>query len=319
MDLDCTPYRYFVAVAEARNFSRAAERLNVSQPALSAQIKEFERRLGFALFDRSTRRVELTSQGRLFLPNARRMIVEAAWAIRAANEIRTNELRIGCPIYTAFIPERLELVERFILSRPKQRLSVSHANNAKLYGALRDRELDIVVTIEPEADREDGSAIESAEAGGFERVVLGRRRLRLLAPAAHPWADLACVPAAALRGQRILGLDRSHGVALTELIARKMIAAGAELVRAPEANPIAMYRHARLLQIPSLSLGWYDMPASACAGGAMLDRPTEIAVWTSLVAIRNADADHRPGAEAFWRFASERARPVRTALRDQKS
>ena len=95
MDLDATPFRYFLTVAEERSFTRAAQLLHVSQPALSAQIREFERRLGFALFQRTSRRVELTAEGRLFLGNARRMVAEASWANQAAREIRDNELRIG--------------------------------------------------------------------------------------------------------------------------------------------------------------------------------------------------------------------------------
>jgi DNA-binding transcriptional LysR family regulator len=67
---------------------RQKRKLHMSQPALSAAIKEFERRLGFALFSRSTRRVELTAQGKLFIGNARRMVSEAAMANRAADAMQ---------------------------------------------------------------------------------------------------------------------------------------------------------------------------------------------------------------------------------------
>jgi len=106
MDLDATPYRIFVTVADELSFTRASALLNVSQPALSARIREFERRLGFALFARTSRRVELTVEGRLFLGNARRMVTEASWASQAAREIRDNDLRIGAPLYTMLIPKR---------------------------------------------------------------------------------------------------------------------------------------------------------------------------------------------------------------------
>ena len=91
MDLDATPYRIFVTVADELSFTRASALLNVSQPALSARIREFERRLGFALFSRTSRRVELTVEGRLFLANARRMVMEASWASRAAREMTRSE------------------------------------------------------------------------------------------------------------------------------------------------------------------------------------------------------------------------------------
>lgn len=72
--------RCFVAVAEERNFSRAAARLNMSQPPLSRQIQELEAQFGIALFKRSTRSVELTPAGRALLPKARSILFESSSA-----------------------------------------------------------------------------------------------------------------------------------------------------------------------------------------------------------------------------------------------
>ena len=98
MDLEATPFRAFVKVAEHESFTRAAGELNISQPALSAMIKEMERRLGFRLFDRTSRRVSLTREGRALITNAKRVVLEHDWALQRAREILSNDLRVAAPL-----------------------------------------------------------------------------------------------------------------------------------------------------------------------------------------------------------------------------
>lgn len=76
--------RYFIAVAQERSFSRAAKRLNISQPPLTRQIKDLEEELGVLLFERSTRSVTLTPAGAAFLQKARAIIYESTSAVEAA-------------------------------------------------------------------------------------------------------------------------------------------------------------------------------------------------------------------------------------------
>src|SRR5246127_4880351 len=90
--------RYFVAIGEDQHYGRAAERLGIAQPALSRQIQDLEKELGFTLFDRLPRGVKLSAAGKLFLSDARRILQDVEDAKRRAERIahgRAGTLRIG--------------------------------------------------------------------------------------------------------------------------------------------------------------------------------------------------------------------------------
>src|SRR5271167_2639368 len=90
--------RYFVAVAEAENVTRAATKLHVSQPALSRQIHDLEEEIGFPLFERSAKSVRLTDAGRLFLNEARAVIERAELAVKNARAVAggiRGEIHVG--------------------------------------------------------------------------------------------------------------------------------------------------------------------------------------------------------------------------------
>ncbi len=161
MDLEAKPLQYFAAVARERSFSRAAQSLNVSQPALSAQVRELERRLGFSLFARTSRKVELTHEGRLFLREAQQMIAETARMRRAVREIRENELRVGAAIYSMMIPERLQLIDAFARAYPTIALSIDNREQARLFASLRRGDTDIAVVIGLEAPSDTPTAVQA--------------------------------------------------------------------------------------------------------------------------------------------------------------
>src|SRR6478736_623337 len=99
--------RYFVAVAEMENVSRAALKLHVSQPALSRQVRDLEDELGFPLLERSAKSVRLTEAGHTFLSEARAVLQRAEEAVNSARAIAiggSGELHVGyAPSLTARI------------------------------------------------------------------------------------------------------------------------------------------------------------------------------------------------------------------------
>jgi len=90
--------RYFVGVGEEQHFGRASERLHVAQPALSRQIQDLEKEIGFPLFERLPRGVRLSAAGGLFLEDARRILADVEDAVRRAGQVArglAGTLRIG--------------------------------------------------------------------------------------------------------------------------------------------------------------------------------------------------------------------------------
>ena len=139
--------RYFIAVAEELNFSRAADRLNMSQPPLSQAILQLERQLGTTLLNRSSRSVLLTDAGHLFLEQCR-LLVGASERAREAATLATGgltgTLRIGA-VTSAFSETLPQILQRFRASRPLVELHVQEIDSHRGRDALERRELDVAV------------------------------------------------------------------------------------------------------------------------------------------------------------------------------
>jgi len=308
MDLDATAYRIFVTVADQMSFTRASQLLNVSQPALSARIRELERRLGFALFCRNSRKVELTAEGRLFLANARRMVTEASSAVRAAREIRDNELRIGTPFYTQHIWERRDLIDRLITQHAKIRLRVFDKAHARNYGDLLRKEIDLALLIEPSdaSAAKNDIATEADWPDGLERLSIGEKRLALQIPVEYPWSSEAEVPVEALRNQYVAVIDRTLGAPLTIAINRALRELGAELVRPPEGHAFAVERYGRLMRVPAVTLGWSDAPHDEPSGGMVVRHIEGVNLQSSLSLVR-LHGEQRPAAVMVWDMVQKSA------------
>jgi len=136
----------FVAVAEERHFSRAAEREHIVQSGISAAIRALEEELGALLFIRSTRRVELSPTGRLFLPEARRIleaVKNAKAAVAGVSQGLTGRLAIGTIESLAPFLDLPLLLQRFHKAHPKVKVVVQEAHLSALEDSLRHGHLDL--------------------------------------------------------------------------------------------------------------------------------------------------------------------------------
>jgi LysR family hydrogen peroxide-inducible transcriptional activator len=143
--------RYFVAVAQLGNFSRAAERCHVSQPSLSQQILKLERRIGQPLFSRLGRKTVLTDAGRLLLDRALSILAtvdDAERRLRAGDQVHGGRLAIGAiPTIAPYVlPDTLET---FIEQCPKVELIVREDVTAQLVPAVLEGELDLALVALP--------------------------------------------------------------------------------------------------------------------------------------------------------------------------
>lgn len=169
--------RYVVAVAETRNFTRAAERCFVVQSSLSHRIAGLERELGVKLFARSSRRVELTGAGAAFVAAARECLAAADRAVAdaaAATGVVRGRLAVGVIVTTAAV-DVPDLLQRYRARYPDVHVVLRSGRSDELAAAVRDGELDIAFLGLPEGERPSG----------VETLVLDHDEHALVVPAGH--------------------------------------------------------------------------------------------------------------------------------------
>ena len=143
--------RYFLAVADALHFTKAAERLPVSQPALSAQIKQLEQEVGVALFDRVGRSVQLTRAGSIFREHARRALREmelAQVAIAEEEGLQRGTLAVGVvqTVNACLIPE---IVGRFSILHPLVSLKLDELSGPDIEAGVKSGALEVGIGFVP--------------------------------------------------------------------------------------------------------------------------------------------------------------------------
>jgi len=192
--------RYFLAVGEALNFTNAAARLRVAQPALSRQIQDLEDEIGVDLLHRSSRGVTLTAEGKLFLEEVRELLKHADESIervRALARGEYGELHIGyAPVpSTEILPPTLAAFQKAV---PRVKVLLHDLSSDQLIAGLRNGTLELAIMVEPIGE----------QTVGIEFEVLRTEGLCVAMSAAQPLARLKSIPLERLADEPLVGLSR---------------------------------------------------------------------------------------------------------------
>jgi LysR family transcriptional regulator, carnitine catabolism transcriptional activator len=176
MNMTLRQVRAFVVVARFSSFTRAADLLHLTQPALTVQIRQLEQALGVKLFDRSTRAVELTRTGRELLPVLERLLGEFDAVVVSTREMAT--LRYGI-IRIAALPSVAAtvlppLIARFKQRHPHIRITVRDSVGERINAMVREEIVDFGIGSDVEPDAE------------LETIPLFEDEMRAVVPASHP-------------------------------------------------------------------------------------------------------------------------------------
>ena len=273
--MDFQQLRYVVAVAETRNFTRAAERCFVVQSSLSHRIANLEREIGVKLFARTSRRVELTPAGAAFLPAAREALAAAERAVAdaaAAVGLVRGRLAVGLVPTTAAIDMPAAL-QHFRERHSEVRISLRVGSSDELTAQVVAGELDVAAIGLPDGDRPRGVRVRR----------LARDRLVAVVPAGHAFAGRDRVDLRVLAEEIFVDFPAgSPGRAQSD-----RAFAAADLVRDVAFEVMSLELMLRIVRqglaialLPSVITG--DMPGLGLATVPVVDGPhrTEYLVWS---------------------------------------
>ena len=223
--------RYVVALAKELNFGRAAERLNISQPPLSQQIRQIEDELGVQLFHRTRRTVELTEAGRVFVAGAREILAQmerTAAAAVAASRGEIGELTVGTvtTVDNGFHRILVAILRAFSAQYPGVRLRLRTLNVQQQVECLHDGRIDVGFMTMPILDG---------------RLVTERVRGEALAvalPEGHALTRLKAIPPAALAAEHLIVMSRHLNPGFYDLVVSFFRAAGFSMLTSDEADGI---------------------------------------------------------------------------------
>jgi DNA-binding transcriptional LysR family regulator len=192
--------RYFLAVGEALNFTRAAAQLRIAQPALSRQVQDLEDEIGVDLLRRSPRGVTLTAEGKLFLEEVRDLLKrtdESVEKVRALARGEYGELRVGyAPSPTVeILPPGLAAFQKAV---PRVKLLLHDLSSDELIKGLRNATLELAIMVQPSGE----------QTAGVEFELLRTYPFCVALTSAHPFARMKSIPLEKVAGEPLISLSR---------------------------------------------------------------------------------------------------------------
>jgi len=194
--VDIRHLRYFLAIAEAGGFTRAADHLGISQPSISQQMRDIEARLGVTLFQRRGKRILLTSAGLVFQEHARallRQFENFLESVSSESEQLHGTLRLGVvPIIdSAFVPG---LVGQFAAEHPEVNVSVEEVSSTEIETALEEGRMDL------------GLGFVTRHSPNLRYEHLCNNEFALIVPEGHPWWKRKAINLSEIHQQRLVQL-----------------------------------------------------------------------------------------------------------------
>lgn len=208
--------RYFIAVAEELNFSRAAEKLGMSQPPVSQQLKQLERELGVELFRRMPRGVQLTRHGEVLWTAARRLTHDVEQFQALAEQLKEGKegvLRLGV-VGTALLGSLPALVRHARKEMPRVAFQVKEIESGDQWAAFLEHRIDIGVLRPPMA------------AENLSYMDLTKERFVATVSSDHRLADSPSISAVALREDPFILFPRRLGTGLYDSVVEVCLEAG---------------------------------------------------------------------------------------------
>jgi len=272
--------RYFVAVAEEGNVTRAAERLGIGQPPLSQQIQALERELDTQLFHRTGHGVTLTEAGKALLVDAKRLLSDAQDAIvnaQRAGRGETGHLHLGLTASATFHPIVRALIRTFRSAYPGVGLTLTEDRTAQLLDLLNEGRLDLAL-LRPGTHTFAGVALHP----------IASEQMKAVLPAAHPLAKRRRIPLSALADESFILIPRGASPMLHDEILSACRNAGFDPTLGQQAPQLSS-----VVNLVSAEFGVSVVPASVSQlhvdGVAYVDITDAKAVTQLALASREAD------------------------------